>query len=387
MSIEQLRHVLPPPIPPIDNSGDWAEVERVLGFAFPRDYKQYIATYGSIEIGGWIRIYNPFARSPWANLLQCYPVDINQYISWVNRSGDRDSDDGSYPLYPEPDGLFPWCFTRTGATLFWLQRGEPDTWPIVIDDWRFDEDRFQVYEETMTSLLAKIIAHDLEPIAVPENFPLDTPNTPRVVPVLYSDTDDKPEPRFMEGVGARFMPIGASKLSVRDKAWPRLGRRGETVKIADLDGVFFGDPERVEVDGRVMERPSGVIARLDATALTVPRGERLYTPAGYDEQVHQVGYLLGNLLGGPVNDPRNYYLAPLVGSESSKYIAPQLTVEQDIARALETGAERYIYYRVVPDYIGMDVVAKGLTIQAIGSNHFYEHTHVDLATRGRYDLP
>ena len=64
-----------------------------------------------------------------------------------------------YPLYPDPGGLFPWAVSDNGDVLYWLTRGSPDEWEIVVNESRGPQ--FEGFKEPMTYFLAKLISGEI----------------------------------------------------------------------------------------------------------------------------------------------------------------------------------------------------------------------------------
>jgi hypothetical protein len=56
----------------------------------------------------------------------------------------EDPEPFGYPLYPEPGGLLPWAGTGNGVQLCWLTEGESDAWPVVVFDYGYHCDRYDL---------------------------------------------------------------------------------------------------------------------------------------------------------------------------------------------------------------------------------------------------
>ncbi|MBS0262254.1 MAG: SMI1/KNR4 family protein [Planctomycetes bacterium] len=64
-SLAVLCQIMPPPDVPAESTGSWAKVESQLRTALPSDYKQFIETYGTGNIGSLpITVNSPFAIEP-----------------------------------------------------------------------------------------------------------------------------------------------------------------------------------------------------------------------------------------------------------------------------------------------------------------------------------
>ncbi len=178
MSLERLTTILPPPARPL-NTGtpdEWAAAERALGFALPTDYKQFTDVYGTGVVADFIVVLNPFVPLSTDNLVR----GADTWLEFLRLARKRNRKAVPYPLYPEPEGLFPWGTTDKEQTLLWHRVGQPDHWATVVCDrvqhWR--------YEQTMTDLLASWLSWEriYDPFPVwyldPSQFPDDEGNAP-----------------------------------------------------------------------------------------------------------------------------------------------------------------------------------------------------------------
>lgn len=131
--LDQLAIVLPPPIRPVESTGmDWKSVEEELGTRLPYDYKSYVEQYGSGRIDGFLWVYNPNSECKYTNLLTesrivlGYRRDLAASFDFYRQ----------YPLFPDAGGLLPFGGTDNGNDLFWVTRGEPNQWSVVVGDAR-----------------------------------------------------------------------------------------------------------------------------------------------------------------------------------------------------------------------------------------------------------
>lgn len=155
MTLASLRKIITPPLMPRENGRPeaWAEIEEALGTALPNDYKEYITTFGTGKMADFVWPYNPFSANRFLNLLKQVPNQVGTLRQMKEEFGDEEC---PYPLYPEAEGLLPWGSTGNGDELFWLMIGSPNKWPVVINEAR--SSRFEQYDESMTSFLAKLLA-------------------------------------------------------------------------------------------------------------------------------------------------------------------------------------------------------------------------------------
>lgn len=167
MTFVSLCKILPTPAAPIEvgRVEEWPEIERVVGTMLPSDYKQYINTFGTGCIGNFLWPFNPFSENKHLNLVEQISVSLEALKVLKEKWGDRQC---PYPLYPESGGLLPWGITDNGDILFWFTVGHPDDWPIVINEARAPV--YEKYEESMTSLLSKLISGEIVSDIFPDDF-------------------------------------------------------------------------------------------------------------------------------------------------------------------------------------------------------------------------
>lgn len=162
MALDTLLSVLPSPLVPRDpgRPTDWLAVEQALGTALPRDYKSFVNTFGSGEIGSFLEVFNPFATNHHVHLL-----------TQVDRIVDALSYDDllPYPVHPEPGGTLPWGITRNGDLLCWLTEGDPDRWPVAIVNVR--DTMYERYDDDMTTFVTKFVTGELVTEVFPNNVP------------------------------------------------------------------------------------------------------------------------------------------------------------------------------------------------------------------------
>jgi hypothetical protein len=155
VTLTSLRADLSPPPRPLESGSpeEWSRVEERLGSRLPSDYKEYIDTYGTGQINGLLWPHNPFAANRFLNLFRLVADEVGALRRRKDLSGDEVC---PYPLYPEPGGLLPWGLTDNGDVLFWLTKGQPDGWLVVVNGTRSPE--YDEYDESMTSFLTKLVA-------------------------------------------------------------------------------------------------------------------------------------------------------------------------------------------------------------------------------------
>jgi len=111
----------------------WRAVEESLRLRLPQSYKAIIDEFGASTWAGFLHILSPFDEA--LSLHQ-----VGERILEADRES-RASFPAHYPLplYPEPGGLLPWATTDNGDTLYFITKGEPDDWPILLKDARAPE--------------------------------------------------------------------------------------------------------------------------------------------------------------------------------------------------------------------------------------------------------
>ena len=138
-------------------------VERDLGLALPAWYKQLTYAYGQ---GIWFQmivVLNPFMA--WLYDLEPW-MSVRGYAggpSWCKRlraSREEFPDFIRSPIYPEPDGLFPWAFLQDGGVLYWLTAGPPERWKTLHDRDLCSEEDWESFEMSVTGLLWRLATGD-----------------------------------------------------------------------------------------------------------------------------------------------------------------------------------------------------------------------------------
>ncbi len=153
MALSSLTDLLPQPIEPYRSGvpDSWSAVEVQIGTVLPRDYMDFINTYGSGIVCGVLRICSPF--SPDANVDLSW---IEGVLGMYNVMRENAPDPSKIPLFPEARGLLPCGKTENGgAHLMWEVENRPDMWRMTI----LDGDRLEVeyFDCNMTDFIAKLI--------------------------------------------------------------------------------------------------------------------------------------------------------------------------------------------------------------------------------------
>lgn len=152
MSLRDLLSVLPvPDSRSEEGTHDWATVEAELKTVLPSDYKEYVDTLGTGGISAFLYVFSPFSKNRHLNLLLVGPVILDAY----RMSRDQFPELYSYRAFPESEGLLPWGRTDNGDELYWLTRGGPDDWSVVIIESRGAE--IEAYDGTMSEFLTALL--------------------------------------------------------------------------------------------------------------------------------------------------------------------------------------------------------------------------------------
>ncbi len=168
MQIDSIIRILPPPSMPneIPNNG-WAVVEDHIGTALPADYKAFIERYGSGRIDGFLWVFNPFSQKKNINLLD----QIEVRVGGLKYLLEEFSQPCPYPLFPQPGGLFPFAGTDNGNTIYWITRGNPDEWWVVVNEARGP--RFEEFRSNAIAFLHGILTKRSVCDVLPREFPRD----------------------------------------------------------------------------------------------------------------------------------------------------------------------------------------------------------------------
>ncbi|MDB5389235.1 MAG: hypothetical protein JWM11_4881 [Planctomycetaceae bacterium] len=121
--------MFPPPKATRCSNGDWDKAEKILGFNFPDDYKEFISAYGSGSLQSFLHIWN-YLDSP-------SDADVTSAIPKIESEYQYDKDHGyqiDFVPYPQPGCFIPFCSTDDGNYLNWRTLGKPNQWPVVAYD-------------------------------------------------------------------------------------------------------------------------------------------------------------------------------------------------------------------------------------------------------------
>ena len=160
MTIERLVEAVPPPALPFEPfGGPWEPIEAEIGTALPQDYKDFVRLYGSGNFMQFLGIHVPRAH--------------NRHVEFEHRIRTiceifREFEDSPYPYWPEPKGLLPFGGSDDGDEFFWLMRGAPEDWRVVVWDRGFQT--FEVLDCDLTGFLAGLATGEILPGDFPEDL-------------------------------------------------------------------------------------------------------------------------------------------------------------------------------------------------------------------------
>ncbi|MEO0931109.1 MAG: SMI1/KNR4 family protein, partial [Pseudomonadota bacterium] len=125
MTLSRIIELLPvPPNASEQGGGDWGALPEDFGGRFPEAYVDFVSTYGTGSIGGFLWVLNPFSQNPSLSLDQArYFRDAYQSL--------RDD----FPQYylRNADDFLPWAFTDNGDAIVWITNEDnPNEWSVCI---------------------------------------------------------------------------------------------------------------------------------------------------------------------------------------------------------------------------------------------------------------
>lgn len=169
MSIVRLKEVLPPPVEACENSGQWSQVEERIGISLPADYKEYIRTFGTGCVGGFLWIFNPFADNVRLNLSMQLDGIFKTEENLKRNYGSM----FPLPLFPTSGGLLPVGLTDNGDYVSFMTEGPAESWPIIVTDSR--EPEWERFNLQLTDFLTAILTRERTCGIFPRAFPPPNP--------------------------------------------------------------------------------------------------------------------------------------------------------------------------------------------------------------------
>lgn len=165
MTIGALLSAVAPPAAPFQKfAGPWEPVEAYLGTKLPPDYKDFARLYGHGQFMEFLTINLPGDRTQRGSL----EGELHMAREMINLGVSV-----RYPTWPDPDGLLNVGLTRFNDRLFWLPRGDPAEWRIVVWDRAFQN--LEAFDCDLTGFLAGLAAGTIRPEGFPSDALADKP--------------------------------------------------------------------------------------------------------------------------------------------------------------------------------------------------------------------
>lgn len=167
VALQRLKAILTPPKRLAETAGPetWETSERDLGTALPDDYKEFVSTYGTGRIDGFLWIFTPAASSEHLNL-----VEANRaHARLLDEMREWDPGYRPYDLYPTPGGLLAFGATDNGNVIYWRTRGEPNHWTVVAYESRGPQ--HVDFNGSMTEFMAALLSREASCDIFPPDFP------------------------------------------------------------------------------------------------------------------------------------------------------------------------------------------------------------------------
>jgi SMI1-KNR4 cell-wall len=163
MTLRKLRRILPTPPRSGRFSGQevWPISEQRHGLTFPNDLKAFIQDYGAGFIVDDSRLRIDI-YDPRATIFASRIADHTAVLLGAQSPGAM-----PYSVFPDSPGLFPLGSDDNGNELYWLTKGSPDEWPIVV---RSPEGQFEEHPGPLTTFLAGVLQGKIRVSVWPSPF-------------------------------------------------------------------------------------------------------------------------------------------------------------------------------------------------------------------------
>ena len=167
MTLQELQTILHFNMEPVERPTDeqLARAEEELGLKLPDDYKEFIKYYGRGNVARFIHLHGPSSQFMSADLVAMAKIDREGYKSGRYISPD----DFPYARYPETDGLLPWAYTINNDMLYWLTKGECNSWSVVV--YERSSSVFQIFNVGMVAFIGQLILGKIKESPFPDNVP------------------------------------------------------------------------------------------------------------------------------------------------------------------------------------------------------------------------
>lgn len=170
-NVTLIKTIMVPPETPseVPSASDWIVVEAVLGIELPVDYKQFVDTFGTGAIDGFLWVLNPISRNPNLNLI----VQSKKILEAQRKLSEDPATKIDYSFHPDVPGLFPWAVSDNGDVVYWHCNGDPFNWPVVISDGRAS--MWREYATSASEFIYMLLTRDLVIDIFPSDFPSVSP--------------------------------------------------------------------------------------------------------------------------------------------------------------------------------------------------------------------
>ncbi|MFD9245223.1 SMI1/KNR4 family protein [Streptomyces sp. NPDC059556] len=165
-ALDRLLAIFPAPDEPRAKS--WDEVERTIGVALPRDYKELVRVYGGGNWDDYLHVLEPGC-----------PNDDYDLVAWArNQAEDLEGlwEFERKPVELEAEGarVIPWAVTDNGECLYWLvpPGAPPEGWTVMVNEARGG--RWEHFSVSCTRFLAAALEAELRSSLLSSSFPLAT---------------------------------------------------------------------------------------------------------------------------------------------------------------------------------------------------------------------
>jgi len=163
--IKSLKKVMEPPLSPVEigDKEKWDNLEKKLNIVFPKDYKEFINTYGTGGIGDFLWVLNPFSENTYQNLLEEMQRFQNAYVEL------KEEFRIDYPrqTFPNKNSLLIWGGTDNGDYLFWVYNKDLLEWKVGIFEKDGEED---IFDMNMSTFLERLVKNEINTESFPEDF-------------------------------------------------------------------------------------------------------------------------------------------------------------------------------------------------------------------------
>lgn len=158
MSLLKLKEIIPGPAKPlgVSDKEELIATQEGLGVTLPRDYIEFIQSYGSGCLGDFYHVWNPFNSKQFLK-------DVDD-ICWHERDFKRMYPESvPYEIYPNTPGFLPWGADDNGNYYGWLTKGKPNEWKVVTNEVRGDG--YELHHIGFLDYFLEIFSGKIEPLA------------------------------------------------------------------------------------------------------------------------------------------------------------------------------------------------------------------------------